>query len=163
MTTPPRTHDERLGVPLSWWLVSAAVVLPVAAALGIYLGWWQVAAFTAIAAVGLVVGLGWYGSTRLVVTDDGLRAGDWTIEWRWVGKAVPLDAAATHDRLGPRADAAAALRVRPYIPASVEVEITDPADPHPYWLLSSRRPSALAAAINAHTQQAPTTNSEEPA
>jgi hypothetical protein len=29
------------------------------------------------------------------------------------------------------------------------VEIVDPADPTPYWLLSSRRPQALADAIAA--------------
>jgi len=37
----------------------------------------------------------------------------------------------------------------------VRVPITDPADPAPYWLLSSRRPRELAAAINGSRRPEP--------
>ena len=33
----------------------------------------------------------------------------------------------------------------------VRVEITDPADPAPYWLVSSRHPDALAGALSSLT------------
>ena len=45
------------------------------------------------------------------------------------------------------ADARAYLLLRPYLRASVRVGIDDPADPTPYWLVSTRRPERLAAAL----------------
>ena len=45
------------------------------------------------------------------------------------------------------ADARAFLLLRPYVKTAVRVDLEDPADPTPYWLLSSRRPEALAAAL----------------
>ncbi len=50
---------------------------------------------------------------------------------------------------GPEADARAYLLLRPYLKRAVRVEITDPADPAPYWLVSSRRPEELARAVQA--------------
>jgi Protein of unknown function (DUF3093) len=38
--------------------------------------------------------------------------------------------------------------IRGWVHSVVRVPITDPADPAPYWLLSTRRPTELAAAIN---------------
>jgi hypothetical protein len=37
--------------------------------------------------------------------------------------------------------------LRPYLSRAVRVEIDDPADPAPYWLLSTRHPERLAAAL----------------
>jgi Protein of unknown function (DUF3093) len=39
--------------------------------------------------------------------------------------------------------------LRPYIATAVEITLNDPDDPVPYWLVSSRRPRAFAAAVNA--------------
>ena len=60
-----------------------------------------------------------------------------------------LDAEQTQARIGPLADARAYLLVRPYVAQSVIVEVTDKADPAPYWLLSTRRPEQLSAALAA--------------
>ena len=62
--------------------------------------------------------------------------------------AEQLDADRTRRVSGPEADARAYLLLRPYLRQSVRVEITDPADPAPYWLVSSRHPRALASALN---------------
>jgi hypothetical protein len=77
----------------------------------------------------------------------------------WVGRAVlelgcvsavrGLDAEATRIRTGPEADARAHLVLRPYVRPSVELTLDDPADPVPYWLVSTRRPARLAAAVAA--------------
>ena len=48
---------------------------------------------------------------------------------------------------GVDADARAYLLLRPYLKRAVRVEITDPADPTPYWLVSTRHPDRLAAAV----------------
>ena len=51
--------------------------------------------------------------------------------------------------MGADADARAFLVLRPYLKRAVRVPMQDPADPTPYWLVGSRHPDALAAAINA--------------
>jgi hypothetical protein len=39
--------------------------------------------------------------------------------------------------------------LRAWARTAVRVEVLDPADPTPYWLVSTRRPDELAAAIAA--------------
>ncbi len=41
------------------------------------------------------------------------------------------------------------LLARPYLPRSVYIEVTDRAQGRPYWLVGTRRPDELAAAIEA--------------
>lgn len=48
---------------------------------------------------------------------------------------------------GQRLDARAWLVIRGWISPVVKIPVTDAADPAPYWLVSTRRPAALAAAI----------------
>ena len=48
---------------------------------------------------------------------------------------------------GVDADARAYLLLRPYLKRAVKVEITDPADPAPYWLVSTRHADALVRAL----------------
>jgi hypothetical protein len=36
---------------------------------------------------------------------------------------------------------------RPWVPTAVLVRLADPADPTPYWVVGSRRPAELAAAV----------------
>ena len=78
-----------------------------------------------------------------------LHAGRAQIGLEHLGTAEPLDAAATRLAPGADADARAFLVLRPYLKRAVRVPVTDPADPTPYWLVGSRHPDALAAAINA--------------
>jgi Protein of unknown function (DUF3093) len=49
---------------------------------------------------------------------------------------------------GPRADPAAHLLLRPYLKRAVYVSLADPADGVPYWLIATRHPAELAAAID---------------
>jgi hypothetical protein len=37
--------------------------------------------------------------------------------------------------------------LRPYIKTTVEITLDDPEDPVPYWLVSTRHPQRLAAAL----------------
>ena len=69
------------------------------------------------------------------------------IEHRYIAGARALDADQTRRRAGVDADARAHLVLRPYVATAVEITLDDPADPVPYWLVSTRRPDALAAAL----------------
>lgn len=90
-----------------------------------------------------------YGGAEIRVEDGWFRAGRARIEIRHVGAVDALDAEGTRRVSGPEADARAFLVLRPYVKPSVRVAISDPVDPAPYWLVSSRHPKALAAALTA--------------
>jgi hypothetical protein len=96
----------------------------------------------------LVLGLFSYGSARVEVRAGDLVAGRARIGVHHLGRAEPLDAAATRLAMGRDADVRAYLVVRPYLKRAVRVPVTDPADPTPYWLVCTRHPEALAAALN---------------
>jgi hypothetical protein len=88
-----------------------------------------------------------YGSPRVEVEDGWLRAGRARIAGEFVAGAEPLDPEATRRVAGREADARAYLLLRPYLRRAVRVTVRDERDPTPYWLLSTRDPEHLAAAI----------------
>jgi hypothetical protein len=144
-------YAERLGVPLRWWVQGTMLVATLWLAVVVAMpavGAWIV---TAVALAVLALGLWSYGAARISVADGTFRAGRAHIEARYVGTAIPLDAEETRRTAGAEADARAYLLLRPYLKRAVKVEITDPADPAPYWLVSTRRPEELARALAALT------------
>ena len=106
-------------------------------------------AFTAFLLATLMACLVSYGRVRIEVTSAWICVGRATLETNYVGEVEELDRAQMRDISGPAADARAFLMLRPYLDRGVKIQLADPADPTPYWLISSRRPSALAAAIRA--------------
>jgi hypothetical protein len=146
--TPP-DYRERLGVPLRWWvqgtMLVASLWLAVVVALPGLVAW----VVTAVAMALLVLGFLSYGNARIVVRDGVFRAGRAHIAASHLGAAVPLDPEATRRVAGREADARAYLLLRPYLKRAVRVAITDPADPAPYWLVSTRHPEDLARALTA--------------
>ena len=50
-------------------------------------------------------------------------------------------------RIGVAADPRAYLVYRAFRDEAVEIRVDDPADPHPYWLISTRDANAFAEAI----------------
>lgn len=140
-------YRERLRVPVSWWAVGLFFSVSFATAVGFALGPMVSLVGGALVALAIVVALWWYGSVLVSVDAEALRAGDAVLEWQWAGTVRVLDAAATRERLGAAADPNALLVTRGYVRTAVEVEIADEADPHPYWLISTRHPRELAQAI----------------
>ena len=77
----------------------------------------------------------------------GLSAGRAFLEAEHIGEVEPLEAAATRLALGPELRADAWLLQRAWVRTAVRVEVRDEADNTPYWVLSTRRPVELAAAL----------------
>jgi hypothetical protein len=141
-------YDERLGVPLRWWvqgtMLVASLWLAVVVAVPGPVAW----VVTVVAAGLLVLCLVSYGAARIRVADGELRAGRAHIAASHLGAAVALDPEATRRTAGVEADARAFLVLRPYLKRAVKVDITDPADPAPYWLVSTRHPERLVEALS---------------
>lgn len=83
----------------------------------------------------------------ITVTADTLQVGRATIERRYVGAVTHFNGKEATAERGPRLNGLAYLCIRGWVDPVVRIEITDPADPTPYWLTSTRRPEQLASAL----------------
>jgi hypothetical protein len=143
---PSTGYAERLHVPLRWWVQATMFLATLWLAFIVATPEWVAWTITAVL-VAITFGLFLLvGSARIEVRDGELVAGTAHIALGLVGPAEPLDAEGTRRAAGVEADARAFLLLRPYLKRSVRVPVLDPADPTPYWLLSTRRPARLAAA-----------------
>ena len=140
-------YVERLSVPLRWWVQSTMLVaslwLAVVVAMPAAAAW----VITGIAMALTVLALLTYGSLTVSVSDGVLRAGRAHIPVALLGSPTALDANQMRRQAGVEADARAHLVLRPYLHRGVRVDVTDPADPTPYWLISPRPPDKLAAGL----------------
>lgn len=142
------SYREWVGPPPMWWVLSGAFSLSWLLAIGFYLG--PIAGVLALlAAQALLTALFVGTAIRLRLDGRELGVGRAVLDLAYVSAVRGLDAEATTARSGPEADARAHLVLRPYARTAVELTLDDPADPVPYWLVSTRRPDRLAEAIAA--------------
>lgn len=143
--------EETLRVPLRWWgqatMFVAALWLACIVAMPEGKAWIAWVATGVIAGLVLALLLG-YGSARLRVSDGVFHAGRANIPVGLLAGPVAHDAKTTRRLIGVDANARAYLLLRPYLKRSVQVVVSDPADPVPYWLVSTRRPDELVAALS---------------
>lgn len=88
-------------------------------------------------------------SPTITVQGSTLTAGRASIPVALLGEIEMLDDAGLRRAIGPGCDARAHLLIRGYIHRAVRVQNIDPADPAPYWVLTTRKPQSLKAAIEA--------------
>lgn len=148
-------HQEWLRVPWWWWppVLAAAGLLATPLALAVP-GPLRPVAF-ALPMLAVAAGLWWLGRVRVAVavpedSDGGgveLLVDDARLPARFVAEVVPLDPAGRRELLGVAADPLAFVVQRPWVRPAVQVVLDDPADPTPYWLVSTRHPDRLAAAL----------------
>lgn len=141
-------YSERLHVPLRWWVQGTMLVASFWLALAVSMDDYFAVVWTLTAAMLLLMAGAFtsYGA-RIRVSDGVLHAGRAHIALAHVGSVEALGREDTRRVAGVDADARAYLLLRPYLKRAVKVEITDPDDPTPYWLLHTRHPRELAAAL----------------
>ncbi|MGQ5260053.1 DUF3093 domain-containing protein [Micromonospora sp. ZYX-F-536] len=140
-------YAERLDLP--WWLWLAGLVAAALLAVEIWMGAAGVRAWLPFAVLlpATAAGLWWLGRIRVAVVDSELRVDDARLPVRFVADVVPLDTAGRREVLGVGADPLAFVVQRPWIGGAVQVVLDDPADPTPFWVVSTRRPVELAEAL----------------
>jgi Protein of unknown function (DUF3093) len=151
-----RSYTERLRAPAGFWILGevSAVIFASTAWAGFSLVV-AIACYVVFCGGCAAVLLSW-GRARIEVHDGELRAGSVTLPLALAGEVAALDEAQTRALLGPRADPAALLLTRPYLRLAVYIEVTGEHQERPYWLLGTRRPAELAAAIERSRPQART-------
>ena len=145
-------YAERLRLP--WWLWLCGLAVAVLLALEVWMGAGGVRAwlpFVVLIPLTLA-GLWRAGRIRVAVRGGELVVDDAHIPLSFVTDAVPLDAAGKRELLGVGSHELAFVVQRPWISGAVQVVIDDPADPTPYWVVSSRDPVRLAATIAASSK-----------
>lgn len=140
-------YDERLHVPLRWWALLTMFAASVLLAFLVATPPWLALLVTGLVFGALAAVFVGYGGARVSVRDGVLRAGRAHIPVEHLGAPVALDAQGSRRLAGVDADARAYLLLRAYVKQSVRVPVQDPADPAPYWMISTRHPHRLVAAL----------------
>ena len=152
--TTATAYAERLRV--SWWSWPAALV--VALILGVEIGiglpglpiWVPFAVVLPLTAALLL----WSGRIRVAVTGGEFLVDDCRLPVSVISDVVALDAAGKREALGVGAHPLAFVIQRPWIGPAVQVLLDDPADPTPFWVISTRHPVELATALLAARDRA---------
>jgi hypothetical protein len=144
-------YRERLYVPLAWWLLAVPVVLLLGGTLYAGLSWPWPAIIIGGLAAGCAAILISLGRARIELGGGTLHAGNAVLPVTAISKVIALDDKQTTRLRGPQADPSARLYSRPYLRESVYLAVDAAAGPgmaaSRYWLVGTRHPAELAAAI----------------
>jgi hypothetical protein len=147
-TAPPETaYAERLYVP--WWAWPAALAGALLLSLEIWMGGSGPRAWVPFAVLvpGTVLLMIWLGRLRVAVTATEFQVDDARLPLDVVAGVVALDADGKREALGVGAHPLAFVVQRPWVRGAVQVVLDDPADPTPFWVVSTRHPVQLASAL----------------
>jgi hypothetical protein len=138
-------YRERLWAPPILYVATAMVIpasllvfLPINETVGV-----TVAAFMEAAVLVLL----WVLAPTIEVTDTEFRAGRAHLPLEFVGAVDGYTGPEATTQRGPKLDARAWTKFRGYVQGVVKVEVNDPQDPTPYWLVSVRRPDKFVEAL----------------
>jgi hypothetical protein len=88
-----------------------------------------------------------FSSPTIEVTESMLRCKGAGIDKRFIGAVTVIHKSELFEELGQKLDARAWLSVQASVKGLVKLEIIDEEDNTPYWLISTRKPELLAAAL----------------
>ena len=150
----PRSYAERLTVP--WWSWPAGLVAGAVVAVELSLGmpdaplWLPFAVVLPLTVAALLR----LNRLRIAVTGTEFCVDDARLPVGVIADVVALDAAGKREALGVGAHPLAFVVQRPWIGGAVQVLLDDPADPTPFWVVSTRRPVELAETLLAAARKA---------
>jgi len=139
--TAPRPYAERLRVP--WWAWPSCLLMGAILAAEFPMGWLPFAVVLPL----IILALLWIGRLRVAVTPTEFQVDDARLPLSAIADVVALDTNGKLEILGVGANPLAFVIQRPWIGGAVQVLLDDPADPTPYWVVSSRHPVELATAL----------------
>jgi hypothetical protein len=145
------TYREKLSVPVWWWIIAAIAVITLFVITAVPVGYFAGVLVGGVALLLMVLFFLQYGAARVEVDGERLRAGRAVIGRAYLGTVEALTGDDARRAFGRDCDPKAYLLLRPYVRGAVRVEITDPRDPAPYWVVATRHPDRLAAALEGNS------------
>ena len=142
---PEVLYEEKLTPSWAMWLLVVFAGLVALVALAPISGWAAVVA-AVLAAGGVTLAL-LASSSSIVITEDFLQVGRARIERRFVGEAEAFRGDDVRRVRGPELDGRAFMNFRVSVGPLVRIRITDPVDPTPYWLTSTRHPERIVEVL----------------
>ena len=149
---PGIRFDEGRAAPALWWAAGLGLSLLLAAAVHSGFGGPRAVVPYVVVPALVLGGLTMASRGRVRVVDDVLHVPGARIPLSFVGGSTPLDRAAVRQVLGPLAQPRAYVTTRPWLPGAVRVQIEDPEDDTPYWLVGTRDPVRLAQVLQSRTR-----------
>jgi hypothetical protein len=108
----------------------------------------QAAVVTAILLIVSTIYFYYVTSLTVELTTERLKAGRANIEVKYLGKIEVLSKKDMLFHRGSGINSRAYLALRFWIERGLKVEITDPRDPTPFWLISSKYPERFLERLN---------------
>lgn len=130
-----------LALPLILFPSVIAVMLPINASLALPAAALITAAFLAAQ---------FFSSPVIEVEDNQLTVRGATIDLSQIGDVTQITKDEIFTELGRDLDARAWLSIQASVKKLIRIEITDPQDPTPYWLVTTRNPEKLCALLKAN-------------
>jgi Protein of unknown function (DUF3093) len=136
-------YRETLRTPWWWYPVALSVAILLAAE-------FQVAGYSLtdwipfLTLVPLSVAVVWWiGRSRLTISRTELTIRDARLPLRSVSGVVALDARTLRRVIGREGNPRAFVAIRPWIGPGIQLQLDDPDDPTPYWVISTRHPDRV--------------------
>ena len=150
----PAFFQERRQVPWWWWAVAILLLVPSVEAVVVLgpdmtgsAGWVSAAVVLVVTVAVIAAAFVLLSRSSVEVGQAGLRAGRYALPATAIGRVRELDPVAAREVLGPSARADARLCLLPWIKTAVQVEVVGDDSAAPYWVVATRRPAELAAAL----------------
>jgi hypothetical protein len=103
--------------------------------------------YALFAATAAIVFIAFRIRSTISITSEELRIDSAHIEIKYLGEVKVLDAQSMRLLRTRNADPAAYLAIKFWTPTGVKIEVKDPRDPTPYWLVTSKRGEEIAALL----------------
>lgn len=142
-----KRYGERLYLP--WWGWPLPLVAAGLLAAEVHMGYPGVRAWLPYLIL-LPLMAAWLftmGRSKIVITDRELRVGKAKLPLEFVGEVEIVQKEHKRKAMGPELDPAAFVVHRGWVGPIVRVHLTDPDDPTPYWVFSSRKPETVAGLL----------------
>jgi hypothetical protein len=91
-----------------------------------------------------IIFLGLLAAPTLSLSSKTLSIGNVQIPTQYVKAITVVEASAQQSEKGPKLNPSAYVRFQVGVKGLLKVELNDPNDPTPYWLISSRNPDLVA-------------------
>jgi hypothetical protein len=138
---------ERIYWPI--WLSFLVIALDLSIVVAVWAGLGNFSAIICmVICAALTVFFFIFSGLKITLTADELLVSRARIERKFIGSVEVLNQKDMKRLRGPEINPNAFLAIRFWVKEGVKINLSDPKDPTPYWLVSSSQPKRLAKLIN---------------